>query len=260
MLWVHSLVSVHASTPTRAGLCIAAPYRSVARCKQVEALAALVDLAAGPAGGLIGSGWVVVLRALSALEALQASVPETSWPRASLADSQPAPERAPGSSASAGGSGAPGMSSDPRLNPGADQGTTAAVLDRGTSFGKFLSRLVVAAPPALDAPHAAGPGSGPGPGPGSGPAGAPAEAAHGSRPASARHSLIPNQALAHAGPPGAGLACWAGGPGQGAVEAIYARSAALGGEAVVVFTRALCAVSQEELDAPGAPRCGGPRA
>ena len=210
----------------------------------MEALAALVDLAAGPAGGLIGSGWVVVLRALSALEALQAAIPQASWAKDSLAESQPAPERAPGAS------------SDPRPNPGGDHGTSAAALERGTSFGKFLSRLVASAPPAVDAPHAAGPGSGPGPGSGSAPAGAPAEAAHGSRPASARHSLSPNQGLAHAGPPGAGLARWAGGPGQGAVEAVYARSAALGGEAVVVVTRALCAVSQEELDAPGAPRRG----
>ncbi len=38
---------------------------------QVAALGVLVDLAGGPVGGLIGSGWVVVLRTLSALEALQ---------------------------------------------------------------------------------------------------------------------------------------------------------------------------------------------
>jgi len=47
---------------------------------------------------------------------------------------------------------------------------------------------------------------------------------------------------------------WAAGPGRGAVEAVYGRSATLDGEAVVVFVRALCAVSQEELDEPGAPR------
>lgn len=49
---------------------------------------------------------------------------------------------------------------------------------------------------------------------------------------------------------------WAAGPGRVGVERVYTRSAGLDGEAVVVFMRALCAVSQEELDAPGGPRCG----
>ena len=38
---------------------------------QVAVLAALVTIAGGPDGSLIGSGWVVTLRALSALQALQ---------------------------------------------------------------------------------------------------------------------------------------------------------------------------------------------
>jgi hypothetical protein len=41
--------------------------------KQVAALAALVSLAAGPEAALLGSGWVTILRVLSALEALQVS-------------------------------------------------------------------------------------------------------------------------------------------------------------------------------------------
>lgn len=40
---------------------------------------------------------------------------------------------------------------------------------------------------------------------------------------------------------------WAEGPGAEAIRSIYARSAQLNGDAVVVFVRALCAVSQEEL-------------
>lgn len=49
--------------------------------KQVAALEALLQLAMGPRAGLLGSGWVVVLRTLSALEALQvsAAVTSTKW-------------------------------------------------------------------------------------------------------------------------------------------------------------------------------------
>lgn len=42
-----------------------------AEAKQVAALEGLLQLAMGPRAGLLGSGWVLVLRTLSALEALQ---------------------------------------------------------------------------------------------------------------------------------------------------------------------------------------------
>lgn len=45
---------------------------------------------------------------------------------------------------------------------------------------------------------------------------------------------------------------WADGPGRNDIERLYMRSGSLNGEAVVVFVRALCAVSQEEL-APSNP-------
>ncbi len=50
---------------------------------------------------------------------------------------------------------------------------------------------------------------------------------------------------------------WAEGEGLASVERVFSHSAALDGDAVVVFMRALCAVSQEELDPPqgGSPRC-----
>ena len=48
-----------------------APAGSAAGRKQVAALAALVGLGSCPEAGLLGGGWVVILRALSALEALQ---------------------------------------------------------------------------------------------------------------------------------------------------------------------------------------------
>ncbi len=45
---------------------------------------------------------------------------------------------------------------------------------------------------------------------------------------------------------------WADGPGRGDIERLYMCSGVLNGDAVVVFMRALCAVSQEEL-VPASP-------
>jgi hypothetical protein len=42
-------------------------------------------------------------------------------------------------------------------------------------------------------------------------------------------------------------ASWADGPGREEIERLYGSSAGLSGDAVVIFVRALCAVSQEEL-------------
>jgi len=64
--------------------------------------------------------------------------------------------------------------------------------------------------------------------------------------------------MAKAGP-GAALGSWAEATaGREAVEKVYERSGSLNGDAVVIFARALAAVSQEELVPvrPGeAPRC-----
>ena len=46
---------------------------------------------------------------------------------------------------------------------------------------------------------------------------------------------------------GAALANWAEGPGREGIEKVYMSSRSLDGDAVVIFMRALCAVSQEEL-------------
>ncbi len=40
---------------------------------------------------------------------------------------------------------------------------------------------------------------------------------------------------------------WAEGPGRDGIEKVYMSSRKLDGDAVVIFMRALCAVSQEEL-------------
>lgn len=54
-----------------AGVSQPAPPGTPAEAKQVAALEGLLQLAMGPRAGLLGSGWVLVLRTLSALEALQ---------------------------------------------------------------------------------------------------------------------------------------------------------------------------------------------
>ena len=56
-----------------AGVSKAAQPGTPAEAKQVAALEALLQLAMGPRAGLLGSGWVLVLRTLSALQALQVS-------------------------------------------------------------------------------------------------------------------------------------------------------------------------------------------
>ena len=40
---------------------------------------------------------------------------------------------------------------------------------------------------------------------------------------------------------------WAEGPGRDGIEKVYMSSSSLSGDAVIIFMRALCAVSQEEL-------------
>ena len=54
-----------------AGVPSPAPPGSAAEGKQVAALAALASLGTCPEAGLLGGGWVIILRVLSALEALQ---------------------------------------------------------------------------------------------------------------------------------------------------------------------------------------------
>ena len=57
---------------------------------------------------------------------------------------------------------------------------------------------------------------------------------------------------------GTAVRLWADGEGGAETDHVYVASSNLNGDAVLVFTRALCAVSQEELnpedDSP--PRCG----
>jgi brefeldin A-inhibited guanine nucleotide-exchange protein len=208
-----------------AGVFAPAPPGSAAERQQLSALLALMSLTAGPEAGLLGSSWMIVLRCVSALEALHQELRRPPPPTVS----SPVRDAAAGTSTFArmfggffgaaaptatsppgSGGGAAAMTSPPpqqqqqqqqhqRHGGGSWSGGRRDSLD-GTGGG-------AASPTDVDG-------------------GAP----------------IRNE-------PGAGLVAWAASPeGRAAVARIYTRSASLDGDAVVVFMRALCAVSQEELE------------
>ncbi|KAK9804748.1 hypothetical protein WJX72_003264 [[Myrmecia] bisecta] len=252
--------------------------------KQVAALKALVDLAVGPEASLLGSGWVVVMRTLSNLEALQVQLMQRASEKlqASIAANPTAARLVQASMASAHSSSmtdspattpvAPTFTGNPHgsfgMAPSSPVGISgapvfpavpsASPVQSGSAIGRLFTRIGLApaepagpvdervsgAVAALEEttqehlhPAVATPP----------PAGEPAKPSRLRRLDSqaAANSVI-SQAIAREGP-GAGLVLWAEGPGSAAIEEVYARSATLNGDAVVIFMRALCAVSQEEL-------------
>jgi hypothetical protein len=198
-----------------AGVFAPAAPGSAAERQQLAALHALLALPAGPEAGLLGSSWVIILRCISALEALHQE----------LTRPLPPPAAAPPKEASGSGStfsrmfgglfggGAPAAAPEPQPQPQPQQ---------------------LVASPGARAPW--------------GGAAHPRDSLDGAGAPGAAPALI-------RAAPGAGLAAWAASPdGQAAVARVYARSAGLDGDAVVIFMRALCAVSQEELESPSGPR------
>lgn len=61
----------HTALAAASGISSPAEPGSPLEAKQMAALAVLVSVAGGPEAGLLGSGWVVVLRTLSQLDTLQ---------------------------------------------------------------------------------------------------------------------------------------------------------------------------------------------
>ncbi|KAF6256772.1 hypothetical protein COO60DRAFT_1627056 [Scenedesmus sp. NREL 46B-D3] len=188
---------------------------SVAEAKQLAALQALLGLTAGPEAGFLGSSWLIVLRCVSALDALKheltrpAAVPAPP-PAKEASSSNPFSRMFQSMFGSGGGAGSDGSAAG--ASPAASAGGA------GSSGGRFSTPgahgggdLTVEERDSLDG--------------------------------SARPSLAVRDA------PGAGLVMWAeSAAGALELERPYARSATLDGDAVVVFMRALCAVSQEELE------------
>ncbi|KAL3134912.1 hypothetical protein ABBQ32_007876 [Trebouxia sp. C0010 RCD-2024] len=264
-----------------AGVSQPAPPGTPAEAKQVAALEALLQLAMGPRGGLLGSGWVLVLRTLSALEALQASFAASS----SQTLAGPAP---PAATLSATPSGTPRSTTTPRLsrqssnitpafsgNPHSSFGgvpppptaeevmnanpSTAAMqpapANRLATFGKFWQGMTSSQqedPPSQDPPAKLTPRPSTDDVPSDDAEGKQAQTAVLRQSKSLRPSLTRSPTVRRSNSslekPGAAMAAWAVGPGAGAIDQVYACSSSLNGEAVLVFVRALCAVSQEELN------------
>ncbi|KAK9904753.1 hypothetical protein WJX75_001787 [Coccomyxa subellipsoidea] len=219
-----------AALAAAAGAHTPAPPGSPAEPKQVAALAALVSLGVGPSAALIGSGWVIILRTLSAVDALQANLP--------MVVLEGTPQPSPSRTVSAlplqttpqdGGAGAAG---DRRTSTMQGQNRPP----RASGLGRFFSKMGV--PGDSVAPEAPGEEE-------EDAASAPSTAAPNSRPPTGDASRAPK--LAQRSGPGGALADWADGPGRSDIERLYMCSSVLNGDAVVIFMRALCAVSQEEL-------------
>lgn len=242
---------------------------------RVQALQTLFDVALGAEGLILGSCWWLVLRCMSVLEAMAESgrlsrcqsLGDTLSPRSqrsigrspSKLDQQdrlttPAADLLAASLApveeqirsaisvltswvqpSVGGDGGSSslqrshdalFSPSPRVRTAAPAGSSNAVATGGASAGASptLKSVSKALSGALASPRA-----------------------------SFRRRLARNPALADE--PGAALRAWAcSSEGSDAVDAVFARSAALDGQNVVQFFRALCAVSNQELQ----PLAGAP--
>ncbi|KAF8064597.1 BIG3 [Scenedesmus sp. PABB004] len=243
-----------AALAERCGVFDPAPAGSAAEAKQLAALQALLGLTAGPEASFLGSGWVVVLRCISALDALKVRLSEA--PRGA------APARR--------GACVVGRAARCRTRPPAHAPPPPPPPAASPQHELTRPAAVPAAPPSKDA-AASNPFSrmfgslfGAGGAPTSPAAGAGAGQAVGARVSlpggdlgdslGARDSLDGSKCLPLPirDAPGAGLVAWAeSAAGAAELERAYARSASLDGDAVVVFMRALCAVSQEELESGG---------
>ncbi|WIA18888.1 hypothetical protein OEZ85_003561 [Tetradesmus obliquus] len=202
-----------AALSARCGVFAPAAAGSVAESKQLAVLQALLGLTAGPEAGFLGSSWLIVLRCVSALDALKheltrpAAVPAAA-PAKEASSSNPFSRMFQSMFGSAGGAGSAAAGASPPASAG---GGAASSGGRFSIAGAPGSDVAVDDRDSLDG--------------------------------SARPSLAIRDA------PGAGLVLWAeSAAGALELERPYARSATLDGDAVVVFMRALCAVSQEELE------------
>ncbi len=201
----------------------AAPH-TPEEARQVASLSRLISLGSCSEAGALGSAWVIILRALSELEALRLNLTSTS---------------STSSSSTLGGSASGGILSTSRsisttaTSPtvlgstvAANTTTTTTTTDQSQgSSSSFLSRLWYKSDDSTT-----------------------------TKPTmtvvSERHGPLSVQTS-----PGMGAVLWAETAGALPIEKIFNESGKLDGEAVLTFFRALCAVSQEELDpvqVPGA--------
>ncbi|KAG2495708.1 hypothetical protein HYH03_006308 [Edaphochlamys debaryana] len=230
-----------------AGVAAPAPFGTAAAAKQLAALRAVMGAARSPDAGNLGSAWATVLRTASALEALVRTVARPLQPGETpgsvafmsppMAGQGAGLAAAAGGALSSGGAAPAGSSNGGGLfskvfgglwgGGGGSSGGAAPTSNGGAAGarGAVVPVTAAAGRPGATGGGAAGAGGG-----GGGPS-----------------SLPPPPVRVM---PGAVMAMWAVTDGRAFVEQVYSRSASLDGDAVVVFVRALCAVSREELDAP----------
>lgn len=196
------------------------PEGSAAEAKDLAALSALVNLASSPEAGFLGSGWVTVLRTLSSLDLLKEKLIQRGQRGNffSVAPSQVEPSFA--------GNPQPTFHARPTQAPAKTRSFSKGILWR---LG--LASENTQAPPEDKSRS---------------PEKEPIQETGTETAAPA----APAEDLFHG--PSAVLVNWSVREGSEAIEQVYACSSSLSGDAVVVFVRALCAVSQEEL-APADP-------
>lgn len=188
------------------------PEGSVAEAKELAALSALVHLASSPEAGFLGSGWLVILRTLSSLDLLKESLVQRGQ-KGSFFNVAPSQVE-------------PSFTGNPQPAFHARQ---PHVPPRTRSFSKgLLWRLGLSSESSQAAPEG----------------GSKRPEAHSMQEASAEPTSNAED-LFHG--PSAVLVNWSLREGRESIEQVYACSSSLNGDAVVVFVRALCAVSQEEL-------------
>jgi hypothetical protein len=200
----------------------AAPH-SPEEARQVASLSRLLSLGSCSEAGALGSAWVIILRALSELEALKTNLTSTNstamvLPSAAAASDTFAP-RPTTSPTILSGSTTTSMMAMPTTTSTA---TDPSASNTSLSSSSFLSRLFYKS-----------------------------DADTTTKPTTTVFSERRGPLSVKTGP-GMGAVLWAETAGALPIEKIFTESDKLDGEAVLTFFRALCAVSQEELD-PGVP-------
>ncbi|GLI68912.1 hypothetical protein VaNZ11_013463 [Volvox africanus] len=219
-----------AAVAAAASVAAPAPFGTAAAARQLAALRALLGAVANPEAGQLGSAWTIILRTASELEALVRVVTRPQQPGETGVAFMSPP------SAAAGGGGGT-VIGEPGAATSSAGGTSLLTKVFGGLWGAGGSL--------------AGGGSGGARATSNGSAGRGGRGGGGSAAASAAHhkdnARLPPPPVRVM--PGSAMVMWAVTDGRQVIEQVYTRSASLDGEAVVVFVRALCAVSREELDA-----------
>ncbi|KAL4515001.1 hypothetical protein Ndes2526B_g03682 [Nannochloris sp. 'desiccata'] len=205
-----------------------APPHTPEEARQVASLSRLISLGSCSEAGALGSAWVIILRALSELEALKLNLATSSSSSHGGTGSGAGGGIFPSSAAALNASGA--LAPRPTTSPTVlGSSTTMAMTtistatpDSSSSSSSFLSRLFNKS-----------------------------DADNTFKPTTTIVSERRGPLSVQTGP-GMGAVLWAETAGALPIDRIFTESDKLDGEAILTFFRALCAVSQEELD-PGVP-------